>query len=114
MKLLLTNTGTTPCVLEGFAGVSLAASATGEPIGAPAERDETQPVAKVQLAPGQTGVATLRYTQAGNYPDCTVVEAAGYRVYPPNDTASLFIEQPQRACSNAVIKLLSVTTFQAS
>jgi len=112
MKLNLTNTGSEPCLLRGFAGVSLAADAAGAPIGAPATRDESTAPADVLLAPGQTGSAVLRYTQAGNYPDCAMVDAAGYRVYPPEDTASLFLPQPTKACSNAEITLLSIGAFQ--
>ena len=112
MKLNLTNTGTAPCLLKGFPGVSLAANADGAPIGAAATRDETTPVADVLLAPGQTGTAVLRYTQAANYSDCTLTDAAGYRIYPPEDTASLFLPQPTSACSNANIALLSIGAFQ--
>ncbi len=113
MQLILTNSGTGPCVLKGFAGVSLTADANGEPIGAPATRDESTPVTDVLLAPGQAGTATLRYTQAGNYTDCTRTQAAGFRVYPPEDTASLFIAQPRDACSNTGINLLTIGAFQA-
>ncbi|HBH59860.1 MAG TPA: hypothetical protein DDY41_17380 [Arthrobacter bacterium] len=112
MKLNLTNTGSAPCLLKGYPGVSLTANADGEPIGAPAARDETTPVADVLLAPGQTGSSVLRYTQAANYSDCSLVNAAGYRIYPPEDTASLFLPQPTSACSNANITLLSVGAFQ--
>ena len=112
-KLILTNSGSAPCILEGFAGVSLTADASGAPIGEPATRETTTPVTKIELAPGKAAWAELRYTQAGNYGDCTKVAAAGYRVYPPNDTASLFIAEPHDACSNAGIKLLSITAFQA-
>ncbi|HEY9357118.1 MAG TPA: DUF4232 domain-containing protein [Arthrobacter sp.] len=114
MTLTLTNTGAEPCILKGFPGVSLAADANGAPIGAPAKRDETTPAVDVLLAPGQAGAAILRYTQAGNYPDCTIVPAAGYRIYPPEDTASLFLAQPTQACSNAAIGLLTIGAFQAS
>ena len=40
------------------------------------------------------------------------VDAAGYRIYPPEDTDSLFIPQPTTACSNADITLLSIGAFQ--
>ncbi|OOP62707.1 hypothetical protein BMF89_08555 [Arthrobacter sp. SRS-W-1-2016] len=113
MKLILTNTGTEPCVLNGFPGVSLTSGATGDPIGAAAARDDSQPVTQVVLAPGKAGFAQLRYTQAGNYPECTQAQAAGFRVYPPEDTASLFIPQQRTACSNTNINLLSVQAFQA-
>ncbi|MDQ0798466.1 DUF4232 domain-containing protein [Arthrobacter sp. SLBN-112] len=112
MKLNLTNKGTEPCVLKGFAGVSLVADAAGAPIGAPATRDDSAPVVDVLLAPGQTGTAVLRYTQAANYMDCSQVDAAGYRVYPPEDTDSLFLPQPTKACSNEQITLLSIGAFQ--
>lgn len=113
MQLILTNSGAEPCRLLGFAGVSLTADANGEPIGAPAARDEATPAADVLLAPGQAGTATLRYTQARNYSDCTVVPAAGFRIYPPEDTASLFIAEPHDACSNAGINVLTIGAFTA-
>ena len=112
MKLNLTNKGSEPCILRGFPGVSLVADAAGAPIGAPATRDDSAPVVDVLLAPGQTGTAVLRYTQAGNYMDCSPADAAGYRIYPPEDTDSLFLPQPTRACSNANIALLSIGAFQ--
>ncbi len=112
MQLLLTNSGAEPCMLTGFAEVSLTAGADGSPIG-PAAAQDTTPATEVLLEPGQAGAATLRYTQARNYQDCTVVPAAGFRIYPPGDTASLFIAQPRDACSNANINLLTVGAFQA-
>lgn len=112
MTLNLTNTGSEACVLRGFAGVSLAADADGAPIGAPAARDEATAPVDVLLAPGQAGSAVLRYTQAGNYPECAIVDAAGYRIYPPEDTGSLFLPQPTKACSNAGITLLTIGAFQ--
>ena len=39
--------------------------------------------------------------------------AAGFRVYPPEDTASLFIAQPRDACSDAETRLLTIGVFQA-
>lgn len=114
MTLTLTNTGDADCTLNGFAGVSLTADPTGEPMGAPASRDESSPSAEVLLAPGQSGAATLRYTQAGNYPDCQPVDAAGYRIYPPEDTGSIFIEQPTSACANPAISILNIGAFAAS
>ena len=114
MQLILTNSGTEPCLLRGYPGVSLTVDAAGDPIGAPAERDASTPAADVLLAPGQAGTATLRYSQARNHTDCSVVPAAGIRIYPPEDTASLFIAQPRDACSNPGTKLLTVGAFRTS
>lgn len=113
MQLILTNSGTEPCVLRGFAGVSLTADANGAPIGAAAVRDQSGPGADVLLAPGQAGAATLRYSQAANHVDCKITPAAGYRIYPPEDTASLFIAQPTDACSDAATQLLTIGVFQS-
>lgn len=112
MQLLLTNSGSAPCMLFGFAGVSLTAGADGAPIGAAAARDTT-PATEVLLEPGQAAAATLRYTQAANYPDCSLTPAAGFRIYPPEDTASVFLAQPRDACANADINLLTIGAFQA-
>ncbi len=112
MQLIFTNSGTEPCLLKGYAGVSLTAGADGEPIGAAATRDDSTPVTDVLLAPGKAGAATLRYTQASNFPDCTRTPAAGFRVYPPEDTASLFVAQALEACSNTEINLLTIGAFQ--
>lgn len=113
MELILTNSGKASCHLKGFAGVSLVAGPNGQPIGAPAQRDTSVAVQDVLLAPGKSGTAVLRYTQAGNYPDCTKTAAAGFRIYPPEDTASLFVARPSDACSNAAIELLTIGAFQA-
>jgi hypothetical protein len=113
MPLVLTNSGSEPCLLKGFPGVSLVADANAEPIGAPATRDDSKPVADVVLTPGKAGSAPLRYSQAANFQGCTLTPAAGYRIYPPEDKASLFIAQATSACANADITLLSVGTFQA-
>ncbi|MDQ0616978.1 hypothetical protein QFZ33_001002 [Arthrobacter globiformis] len=113
MELILTNIGEASCHLKGFAGVSLTTGPNGQPIGAPAQRDTSVAVKDVLLAPGKSGTAVLRYTQAGNYPDCTKTAAAGFRIYPPEDTASLFVPRPSDACSNASIELLSIEAFQA-
>ncbi|MFJ6027774.1 DUF4232 domain-containing protein [Pseudarthrobacter sp. NPDC092424] len=114
MKLMLTNKGTEPCLLRGFPGVSLVADATGAPIGAPASRDNTAAPVDVLLAPGKSGTAVLRYTQARNYMECKLADAAGYRIYPPEDKGSLFLAQPTKACTNTDITLLSVGAFQPS
>ena len=114
MKLILTNSGTEPCLLKGFAGVSLTADANGAPIGAAAARDESTPAADVLLAPGpgRRRHAAL-HARPPTTPTARMTPAAGFRVYPPEDTASLFIAQPRDACSDAGTRLLTIGVFQA-
>lgn len=112
MKLQLTNARSRPCLLRGFPGVSLTSGPTGAPIGASAARVNGEAISGVLLASGQTGSAVLRYTNAGNYPDCTSTTSSGYRIYPPEDTGSIFLPRPTKACSNSNIKLLAIGPFQ--
>ncbi|WP_231567524.1 DUF4232 domain-containing protein [Sinomonas humi] len=112
-KIVLTNTSSTPCLLAGFAGVSLTAGPDGGPIGAPADRDNSVPVTNIVLQPGQSGGADFGYTQPGLYGgSCTQVQAAGIRIYPPEDYGSVFIAQPETACSETSIHLLTLKAFQ--
>ncbi|OFI38701.1 hypothetical protein BIU82_04515 [Arthrobacter sp. SW1] len=112
-SLILTNSGSAPCILKGFPGVSLVSSPTGAPIGAPADRETAKPPVELLLKPGESGAAVLRYTQAGLYPDCKRVPATGFRIYPPEDTGSVFLAQKREACSNEAVKLLTIEAFQA-
>lgn len=113
MKLILSNSSTTDCILDGYPGVSLVATGSTEPIGAPAERDAAAPSSgPITLAPGDSAAAVLRYTQADNYQGCTRVDAGAVLVYPPSATDSLEIAHPLTACSNEDIKLLTIGAFQ--
>ena len=112
MQLILTNSGTEPCLLKGFAGVSLTAGANGEPDRR--RRNPRRPPPSPTCAragPGRHRHAALHPGRQlpGLHPD----PAAGFRVYPPEDTASLFLAQPRDACSNTDINLLTIGAFQA-
>ena len=112
-KIVLTNTGSAPCLLSGFGGLSLTSGPDGAPIGAPADRDPSAPVVDIVLNSGQSGAAEFGYTQPGLYAgSCTQVQAAGLRIYPPEDYGSLFIPNPQTACSEAGVHLLTLKAFQ--
>ena len=114
MQLILTNSGAEPCLLKGFAGVSLTAGANGAPIGAAATRDDSTPVADVLLAPGQAGTATLRYTQAGNYPGLHPHPGRRLPGLPARKTRRRCSSpQPKDACRESAIKLLTVSAFTA-
>jgi hypothetical protein len=90
--LLLTNTGSRTCELVGFPGVSYVAGDDGHQVGPAAEMDGPR-TAQVNLAPGKAASAPLRLVNVRNFDEaaCRPVAVRGVRVYPPGDTASLFV-----------------------
>lgn len=114
--LVLTNTGATACTLIGYPGVSFVAGGNGTQLGAAADRDAGGiAVTTVTLAAGSAAHSQLSITMAGNYDAATCQPMAidGVRVYPPNQTASLFIATTSyTGCANATVKLLLVRPLQ--
>jgi hypothetical protein len=89
LPLTFTNTGSALCTLQGFPGVS-AVIANGVQLGQPATRETVTSTPLVSLEPGQTTQATFTYVSP--YIACTSPTLAlGLRVYPPNQTAALFV-----------------------
>jgi uncharacterized protein DUF4232 len=112
-KLRMTNTTQVPCASGGYGGVSLVAKPGGAPIGAPADRVEPGRRSAFTLRPGEAAEATLRETDAGNYPRsrCHPAPAHGLRVYPPNETHSTFVPHATTACSAGSVHLLQLSPY---
>ncbi len=115
--LVLTNTGATACTLTGYPGVSFVAGGKGAQLGAAADRDAGGiAVTTITLAPGSAAHSQLSISAAGNYDPATCKPSAidGVRVYPPNQTAALFVETTAyQGCANATVKLLQVRPLQS-
>lgn len=114
--LRLTNAGDHACTIHGFPGVSYVAGDNGEQVGAAAYRegDKGEPIT---LDPGQTASSDVGMVNVGNYDpaDCQPQPVRGLRVYPPHDTASMFVEYQRTGCANANISghQLTVDTMTA-
>jgi hypothetical protein len=112
-----TNIASTSCVIQGFPGVSFVTGDSGQQVGAPADRDgEIGPA--VTLAPGQTAHAPLSMLNGiGAYspdePRCGATQIRGIRVFPPDDTAALFIPGDNTVCGNPSTHTMTVRTVQA-
>ena len=112
-SLRLTNHGTASCILQGYAGVSFVTGPDGQQVGAAASRGTVAPAPTITLAPGSSAGAVLQITDPTNYGTaCGLTPVAGLRVYPPNQTASLFIAHADRACANTADVTLHVAAFQ--
>jgi hypothetical protein len=97
--LNLTNTGSTPCTLYGYPGVSWVAGSDGHQVGSAATRQGVPTGAKettVTLVPGATASAAFNIVQAAviDKSECKPVPVKGLRVYPPGETAALFVPMP--------------------
>jgi Protein of unknown function (DUF4232) len=108
-----TNTSSSPCTLYGFPGVSFVTAAGGSQIGIPATRNPAFAARLVTLSPGQTVHAELQVAVAQNYPpaDCGLVTAHWLKVYPPNQTAPVYVSFTAQTCSKPKT-ILSVQTVQ--
>jgi len=112
--LNLTNISGHPCRTGGFGGVSLVGNGNGTQIGAPADRTQTEKVRAITLRPGGKATATLRETNAENYPPsrCRPAPAEGFRVYPPNETHAAYVAHGSTGCRNEKVHLLSLAPYQ--
>jgi hypothetical protein len=113
----LTNTGGTTCSLYGYPGVSLVGHGNGTQIGAAAERDRSVRRTRVTVRPGTSTTFVVRRTQALNYPraTCSPTAADGYRIYPPDETAALFLPlEGATGCANTSVDLLTVRPVGAT
>jgi hypothetical protein len=114
--LIFTNTGSRTCELRGFPGVSYVAGDDGHQVGQAADMSGERG-AQVPIAPGATAVAQLRMVNALNFDEavCRPTPVRGLRVYPPGDTASLFVPMDGgTGCAGPLTEsLLSVQTITA-
>jgi hypothetical protein len=100
--LRFSNKGSRPCVIQGFAGVSYVTGDNGTQVGPAAERDGVKG-APVTLAPGAVASASLAMVQVLNYDEsvCKPTPTRGLRVYPPGDTASVFVPIAGTGCAGS-------------
>ena len=98
--LIFTNTGSHTCELHGFPGVSYVAGDDGHQVG-PAAAMSGERGGQVPIAPGGTARAQLQLVNVQNYDPaaCHPVPVRGLRVYPPGDTAALFVPVEGTGCS---------------
>ena len=102
--IVFTNTSSHPCTLLGYPGVSLVTGSHTQ-IGLAAKRSTTSGAVKlITLAPGASANATLQIVDALNFPSstCGPVKAAALKVYPPNQTAPVYLANTSEACTKSV------------
>ena len=117
--LEFTNTSSSACTLFGYPGVSFvtAAGSGGSQIGGAASRNPAVTSQLVTLAPGSTAHATLQVVNAMNYPEaeCHLVTARTLKIFPPNQTAPIYVSFTAPACSGHAksVHILAVEAVQS-
>ena len=99
-----TNTSGATCTLLGYPGVSLVSGPPYTQIGLAAKRTSTTPVKQITLAQGATANALLQIVDALNFPTstCSPAKSTDLRVYPPNQTAAVFLPYASYGCAEPV------------
>ena len=114
-SIQFTNTGQRTCTLQGFPGVSYVTGDSGQQVGLPANRTgNLGPL--ITLRPGYSTNAGLVLTNPDPYPadQCKRVDVRGLRVYPPNETAAMFLPTTGASCSGNIGPLLTVSSVGTS
>jgi Protein of unknown function (DUF4232) len=97
------------CALYGYPGVSFVSGVGGSQVGKDAARDRTTAPKVVTLAPGQRGSFALRVVDAAALPaaDCDPVSANWLKIFPPENTAALYVGYTAHACASKTATILT-------
>ncbi len=96
-----TNDSGGACTLFGYPGVSFVTSVGGGQIGRAASRNPAFASELVTIAAGGVAHTTLQVVNAENFPHaaCHLATAHWLKIYPPNQTAPLYLRFTARTCS---------------
>jgi hypothetical protein len=103
VNLVFTNKGSSTCTMQGYPGVSYVTGSSGKQVGEAAYRDGTKG-AVVTLKPGKSAYAPIDQVNVHNFDPaaCHPTSTRGLRIYPPHDTAAMFVSQSGTGCTGSV------------
>jgi hypothetical protein len=106
-RIILHNISAGPCFVKGYGGLSYVGHGNGTQIGAPADRTPSK-TPRTVLKPGDKVRSAVSETSVAPYPKnvCRPTKVDGFRVYPPDETHSFFIEHKTKGCANPKVHLL--------
>lgn len=108
--LIFKNVSGRTCTLYGFPGVSWVAGNDGHQVNAGFTRTDAAK-STITLAAGGVAHATLATHDVSflNASQCKPVSVRGLRVYPPDETKSIFVPLATKACSVSGVNLGTVS-----
>ena len=107
--IVVANVSGKTCALYGYPGVSFVSGIGGSQIGKDAARDRTTAPKVVTLAPGHSGSFALRVVDAAALPaaSCDPVTANWLKIFPPENTAALYVGYTAHACASKTASILT-------
>jgi len=107
--IVLANVSGKTCALYGYPGVSFVSGTGGSQIGKDAARDRAVAPRVVTLAPGQRGSFALRVVDAAALPaaNCDPVTVHWLKIFPPENTAALYVGYTAHACASKTATILT-------
>ncbi|MBL7258606.1 DUF4232 domain-containing protein [Paractinoplanes lichenicola] len=102
INLLFTNKTGKTCSLYGYPGVSWVAGDNGTQVNAAFAREPGETAAKtITVRPGAKAYVLLLWPYYANCDSakCRPAQVRGYRVYPPDETAAIFVSDQQTVCA---------------
>jgi hypothetical protein len=114
LSIKFVNLNNVACTLYGYPGVSLAAGTPVTQVGAAADRVAGSAKTTVTLQPQGVASALLRITQAVNYPsaNCGPVSTNWIQVFPPGQTAPLYMSYKSTGCTKPGVHLLTIDVIK--
>ncbi|MFC4947798.1 DUF4232 domain-containing protein [Pseudonocardia sp. GCM10023141] len=116
LSVVFTNKSNRTCTVHGFPGVSYVAGDDGHQVGPAAGRSGALGPA-VSLKPGAAAAAKIQLANVHNFDNaaCGYTPVRGLRVYPPDDTAAMYLPYETTGCAKtppAPSQQLQVQTVQ--
>lgn len=103
-RLVFQNTSDHACWVRGYPGVSYVAGDDGHQVGGSALRDSSHgpSSARIWLIPNAHAYALLNQPNPHDFTagDCDPTPVRGLRIYPPEETASLYAADSGTACAD--------------
>jgi hypothetical protein len=98
--VVFTNKSARTCTLYGYPGVSFVTGDNGTQVNDAFTRTDGEKKT-ISLAPGAAAHASIGLPSVANFvaATCKPIAVRGFRVYPPDETAAVFVSAAQQACS---------------
>jgi len=114
LRVIFTNSGASPCSIEGYPRVSFALSPGTEQIGQEALPDPTSLIKDLIIAPDESAHAILIITDVDRVTPCEPQDVDGFSLYPPVASSAMFVTASElQSCGDAGGPQLSIGALQA-